>query len=276
MARAKKAVAEKTPETAPAKAVKGKQTAVAPVPAKTKAEALPISKDAFECREKIKMAAANVGNSYYELCEQLHAADLNRYWAEWGFDSFEAYADKELDIGYRKARYLASMYDAFLKANITRDQVVHIGWSKVKEICPLITADPKSAKKWLKEAEKKGIRELAETIRVSKGAPARPDVVRLSLKFEPADGKIVTDALVTAFGEIGEEKADKGIAHICGEWIMTKGAGSPATTLDDWVTYLEKLFGVTLTVEEGAETSELAEGDSLEESDVNALLGVQD
>jgi hypothetical protein len=277
---ARKTAVSATKAMEPAKTqAKALAPAPAPVPAvrSKRKKTDVISAAAYECREKIQKSLQNIESDFCDLAEALHSADQNRYFAEWGHNSFEEFAEKELEMGYRKARYLVEIHDTILKVGLSRDQVIRVGWTKMRELSGPLKEDPKGAKKLLAEAEKKTVKELMDSIRIRKGVKARSEVLRISVKFDASAGKIITDAVNLANGEIGEENLPKALAHICGEYLMLKGGGAQVSTLEDWIAYINKSFGVILVVSEGEDELGVdAEAAGSVDDDVSKLLGIED
>lgn len=271
-----------------------KKEATAPKPTEAEstdlvpaAEELPpevIEQRAAECKERIAAASQTIGESYYELAEALHEAYEGKYFKQWGFETMEEWADAELDIGFRKAYYFIGIVKAVRAANLTKDQVISIGWTKMALIAPLIEKDPTTAEKWVGEAGEKNAKELNESIRLSKGVKAKPEVLRVSCRFDAEHGKIVTDALTVAYAEIGAEDVSKALAHICSEWVMQKGAsGGGAATAEDYAAFIEKKFPfkVTLDPVEAGSVEEIVGAEGTEEGaegtdDVSDLLALDE
>lgn len=258
---AKAPVAQKQmPPKAPAKQTPPKKPVETEVEVVEEEQLAPevIEANAADCRERILSAQTAISDNFYELADALAEADTQKYHVQWGFESFEQFCNAELDLGYRKARYLIEVNKAIVAAGLTKEAVTHIGWTKLKEIAAPIQKDPESAGKWLKEAEKKTTKELIDAVRLSKGTPPKPDVLRVSAKFDAEGGKIVSDALSVAYGDINQEDVNAALLHICSEWLTFKGAGGETATAEDYAKFIETRFAVKVTLEE-LEASDLDE-----------------
>jgi hypothetical protein len=277
------------PKAAPPVEPEIDETALVPVEeAEVPVDPEVIAAAAAECHDRIINAATQIADSYYELAEALYDADTNKYWSQWGHESFEAFANEELEIGYRKARYFVDIFKAVKAAGLTKEQILSVGWTKMKEIAGPIAKDPETAEKWLEEAGQKSTKELIDTIRESKGAAAKPALMRIAVKFDAETAKLVSDALAVAYTEINKEEPSMALAHICSEWLILKGQSGESATAETYAAFIEQKFGVQVTLTEG-EASEgvddmldageegevaLEEGEVASESDeVEDLLG---
>lgn len=139
-------------------------------------------------RKRARMLAGALDTGYMELAEILwkvystpRDGDPNQpaIFKAWGFETFAEYAEKELGLAKRRAERLRQIYhhvEHRLGDRIERPlkkRLLALGWTKVREIAPLLT--PENAEKWIALGEKVSYTELtAETKRMR----ARVDEVR--------------------------------------------------------------------------------------------------
>lgn len=211
-------------------------------------EVVAISRKAAEVKDRIERSFKNITTSYYDLCLAIYEAYENEYAKEWGYESLFHYAEHRLGMKRRSVFYLLDCAKAIHTAKLGREQVEHLGWTKFKEIAPLIAEDPKRSEALIGLAEEKSSRELIGEVKHIKGAKARPDVLRLSLRFDGESMAVVNDAMRIAYGLIGREDPSFAINHICAEWLMLRWGSEIESPLEAWVEFLERAYGVKLQV----------------------------
>jgi hypothetical protein len=267
-----------------------KQAAKAPAADAPKAELLPAHPDvkdysnlpvneraAFMCKDRIENASKNASTAFYDISMGLLEAYENDYARIWGFTNFSDYVEGSLDMKYRSAYYLVEIGKIVRKFNIDRGQIERIGWTKMKEIAGYISAKPEEAGHYLALAESMSVSNLKEALgseaKITEGSDARPAIMRLSLKLEGDSANMVNDGLALAYGDIGKEDVNLALSHIIGEWLVARGASPKASTLEDWQSYLEKVYGVKLVKAEEADAIDalLAGGETQAGEDDTAL-----
>ena len=226
-----------------------------------------ITKEASECHDRIIQLQANIQNEFWDLSGELVKAEEFHYYRQWGYETLEAFANKELETGYRKMRYLIDIRRTADEFGIPRERIVGIGWTKMKEITgPIRDAEGAEDKKeaLLKLAEENAMPELSKALKVVKGTPATADVMKLALRFTAETGKVVSDAITVAQAEIGKKDNNDAIGHICSEFVMGRAQGGTAATLEDHLAYISERFNVDLEYTER------------EAQDVNDALGLDE
>lgn len=111
----------------------------------------------------------SVDYNYYQLGGILTKMESEQWFGQVG--EFKGYVDS-IGIGYRKAKYLQRLYTALLSAQVTWEQCAGIGWSKLRELSPVLTA--RNANKWLALARKLSHPDLVAAVQKAlKDAKAR-------------------------------------------------------------------------------------------------------
>ena len=87
-------------------------------------------------RQQIENLLKNMHKSTLDVAELLSEVRKNKYYVQWGFDSFSAYA-AELDIKSSKAQYLARIADVMEQVGAVRSEYEDVGLSKLREITSL-------------------------------------------------------------------------------------------------------------------------------------------
>jgi hypothetical protein len=140
-------------------------------------------------------------------------------WFE-GFDSFDDFVYEKYGFQGRKARYLISIYTNLVTNMIPWDKVSHLGWTKLKDLAPVIT--PENVDEWVAKAEKLTVVELQAAIKAlkptdgdEKTAKTTDEVVKMTFKFKPDQADAVTQALAKAKGELHTEYDTVALENIC-------------------------------------------------------------
>ena len=80
--------------------------------------------------------ADNIDTNYFKMGGILKLINDNS-WFE-GFAAFDDFVFEKYKMKGRKARYLISIYDNLVTKMIPWDKLSHLGWTKIKELAPVI------------------------------------------------------------------------------------------------------------------------------------------
>jgi len=166
--------------------------------------------------------AENIEVNYFKLGGVLKLINDNS-WFE-GFDYFDDFVYERYGFQGRKARYLVSIYDNLVTKQIPWDKVSHLGWTKLKDLAPIIT--PETVDEWVAKAEKVTVVELQALIKASKPseegdktAKTTDEVVKITFKLKPDQAEAVTQALAKAKGELHTEYDTVALENICAGYL---------------------------------------------------------
>lgn len=126
----------------------------------------------------------------------------------WGYDTFSDYAELELGLQKRRAERLRQIWahmevrlEGRMSAALKR-RIYALGWSKVREIAPLLT--PENAEKWIEEAEScsvvalqqktKTFRQRLDELRMRKIREAEGDVLEPTTEDFSEEEKLLNQA----------------------------------------------------------------------------------
>lgn len=175
---------------------------------------------------------------------------------------FVAFCDEKLKCGYRKAQYFISIWEKALEFSVSKDVMELIGWSKMKELVPILTAE--NVKSLLKAAQEKSLKNLLEYIASMKKAKkegksvdgvnsSAVDTVKYTFLIDQQDNDTVHSAIEEAKSRMETSNAAEAFVTICQDWLAL-GGGSLPNTLEDYMLLIERTFGVRVAiVEENAE-----------------------
>ena len=208
----------------------------------------------IEVRSRIKEIDRSVVNNYFELADLLHESwSLEYYTKKWGYVSgksgFEEFINSELDISYRKARYLIDIKEKVNELGLNRDRLLRIGWTKLKDLVTVINDD--NCDEWLSKAEDMTTREVTDAIRVSKGKKI-DESIKMTIKMDETESSIIEEALNTASEMLENKNKTVALTMICQEWMEVKGAVPASIPLQNQIDYIEKVYNVKLTMVDGS------------------------
>jgi len=160
--------------------------------------------------------AENVEVSYFRLGGVLKLINDNS-WFE-GFASFDDFVLQKYGFAGRKARYLISIYDNLVTKQISWEKVQHLGWTKLKELAPVLT--PENTDEWVSKAEALTYVELMKLLKPSEEGTSdsiKPtdEIVKINFKLKADQAEAVNQALAKARGELHTEFDTVALENIC-------------------------------------------------------------
>lgn len=132
----------------------------------------------------------------------------NSFWKEMGeFDSFRNFIEAHLGMEYRKSLYLINLYEALVEAEVRWEDVSDIGWSKLKELKDIITAE--NADEWLERARDNTVLQLHELVKSFKaGTLESTDMSSESSTITSMTFKVHTDQKETIQQAVDKAKSE--------------------------------------------------------------------
>lgn len=252
---------------------KGKQTTKAKGKAKTSETGTVTNKQA-DIRKQLRDLNSEVEKNYLVIAELMHTVRNSELYAGWGFNTFEEYADKDLSIAKRKAYYLTDVWQMVKDFRLSKPKVQKIGWTKMRELKGII--DVENAKEILDLASKLSHRQLKEELfkkysRKDTKNRSLPTLTTMTFKLQTDENSIIADGLEQAKALLETDNNVVALVHIVQSWLEDLGATPKNRTIDDEVSYIERTYGVKVTVEGGAKAKKAAqkkvEKESEQESD---------
>lgn len=192
--------------------------------------------DQSELEQHIPSLIAEVDFTYFELGLALSRYAEEGWWKD-GYDSFRDSIEDKFGVQYRKAMYLMGISKNLLNADIPYSKVANIGWSKLKEISSILTAE--NVDEWVEKIEGPPpmtlfqIQEAVKAISVnslpSSEVPEIEDkIVSMAFKVHPDQKENIRAALDKAKGEAGTEFDAVALDAICMNY-MSGGNVKPKT-----------------------------------------------
>lgn len=150
----------------------------------------------------------------------LHSEPKYASWADW--------VEGELNYGSRKADYLISIRDRFENLGVGQDVVNKIGWTRAREIARVMT--DKNKDHWLKEANEKSYREVANGVKsflCASNTPADRPIGYLQIPmFTPEHRTLFEEVLELASRITGSDSKTVNFSALAYEFLGTYGTGA--------------------------------------------------
>jgi len=183
----------------------------------------------------LESLAENIEVNYFKMGGVLKLVNDNS-WFE-GYPSFDEFVFERFGFQGRKARYLIQIYDNLVTKQIPWDKVSHLGWTKLKDLAPILT--PENVDEWVAKAEKVTVLELQALLKAGqpsgegdKSAKTSDDVVKMAFKFKTDQAEVVQQALAKAKGELHTEFDTVAMENICAGYVGGNTAVAKPFDLD--------------------------------------------
>jgi hypothetical protein len=143
---------------------------------------------------------------------------LEQSWFE-GSESFDAFVFQKFGFQARKARYLIGIYENLVTRNIPWEKVAGLGWTKLKELAPVLTVE--NVDEWVAKAEKLTVVELIAALKagtpeaVDAAIKTTSDSTKFTVKLKKDQLETVTQALAKAKAEAQTEFDSVALEMIC-------------------------------------------------------------
>jgi hypothetical protein len=103
-----------------------------------------------------------VDYSYVRLGGVLAVIRDHEWWKDEDYESFKALLEQKFGMRYRKGAYLIQIYEDLVNSGVEWDKVKSLGWTKLKEISPVITSD--NAAEWVAKAHDLTVLQLHDVV----------------------------------------------------------------------------------------------------------------
>jgi len=182
--------------------------------------------------ERLKTA---IFDNYYGLGQVLREVREGAYYKELGYTSMDEYAEERHGFHYRKAAYLIAIVENCEAAEIKKEDVRGIEWSKMKEL-PALTEDNRA--EWLKKAADLSVEELKAEVKKSKGEEPGKEKIFIGFSFDAAQKEVVDRALELVAKMTGSDVRSYHLQILAEEFISTYGPLDQAS-----INRFENLYG---------------------------------
>jgi len=159
-------------------------------------------------------------------------------WFE-GYPQFDNFVLDKYGFAGRKARYLISIYDNLVTKMIPWEKVSKVGWTKLKELAPVLT--PENVDEWVAKAMALSTLELQAVLKSGtegKGetnAKTTDEVVKVTFKFKTDQAEIVNTAISKAKGILKTDFDTVALENICAGYVGGTTSGAATKSFEDIV-----------------------------------------
>lgn len=211
--------------------------------------------EARRLRDRALMLRRRLHSTSLELATVLHRIYHAELWAEMGHDSFMAFTEGELEIGYRSCMYSIRIVDAMNRYGIPLARAREIGWGRLRVLLPHLTEH--GTTDLLARAERMSVRELDASFRGSE--QQTPEEHRVMLTCTSAEASVIYDAIDYAKRRLDTKSSSSAMEHICQEWMISSEGETSQVALQDIIGFVQKNYGVVLVQEGQPDIEEMLE-----------------
>jgi hypothetical protein len=174
-------------------------------------------------RNQARSAVKNIEKNYLVLAETLSEVQNNGYYISWGYDNFKQYLAKDLNMSYRRARYLIEIWSTILVYNLPKNEVIAIGWTKMRYIARVI--NDKNKEEWFRMAKEKTAYELQSIVQIHL-LNNKKHVVRLckhmGITCTLKEYNTITEAISSIKSVTDLKRRGAILASLCQIWLNTQ------------------------------------------------------
>ena len=168
--------------------------------------------------QEIESLKTSIFDTYFVLGQMLREIREGMYYKELGYQSLDEYADARHGFKYRKASYLIAIVENCEAANLVKEDVRGIEWSKMKEL-PELTEDNRV--EWLKKAAEMSVEDLRDEVKKSKGEEPREKKISMTFSFAESQKRVVEQALDLAAKLTGSDVRSYHLQILAEDFIGT-------------------------------------------------------
>lgn len=186
---------------------------------------------------EVRTLSDNVDYTYFRLGGVLAVIQGNSdWWKDTGAETFRQFIEGHFGIHYRKAMYLISIYAALVESGVPFEKLSGLGWSKVKELTPVITLD--NVDEWVERAQTMTVLQLNEAVKQAKmGTLAKTDetpgestgVTTFTAKVHPDQKATIEQAIEQAMKEADTEFKGVALEAICLNYLSGAKVSKPVS-----------------------------------------------
>lgn len=216
---------------------------------KKEIEAL-MAKSPSEVREDTKSKALRYKDCWLDLSKNLYRIKLCKDFQKWGYDTFEEYINKELDLVDREVRYwLGNLKKYVLTLGVDEEKLKGKSWSKLSIVMPVVK-NKKDAEEWIAKTDTHTQEQLKHKVRNKlAGKPEDSGPVMETLRYHVTEDekKTINKALEVAakVARSGNDRPAHLLEMICLEFL-TSNPESRKEFFASMVVKIERVFGVKL------------------------------
>jgi hypothetical protein len=177
----------------------------------------------------------------FKLGGVLSLVQANGWHMDQGYESFRAFVENAHGLKYRKVMYLIANYNGLVKSGVRWSQVEILGWSKLKEVIPILTKE--NVTEWvdLITGQEMTVIQLQEYIKALTAGDTLPKTdtaeakktVTMTFKLHEDQKATVKEALDKAKHEVGTTVDTVALEAICLDFLGGASKLQQMPTLKD-------------------------------------------
>jgi hypothetical protein len=230
-------------------------------------------------RKKAKQLSGELETGYMELARILYwvcdtkstEPPYESIFKEWGFATFDNYAQEELNLHERKAKSLRRIWFR-LEVELSgldsaiKKEIISLGWTKVRELIRVLTIA--NSKEWVERAKQENYSTLCVSIRkylyaleeaqknpenqgkslaqIEPALPPKETYVHKHLALEQTQADVVEAALQKASVLAGSTSDNHLLTLICSDFVVSNNLGKESDAKARYLARVEETLGIKL------------------------------
>lgn len=165
---------------------------------------------------------------YFRLGGVLSVIKVHGLYMDKGYAVFKDFVTSEMPmVGYRKAMYLINIYDWLAESGIRWAQVKQLGWTKLKELAPIVTTE--NVEEWVALAEGMTVLQLIDQVKAhiastkssdNLSAPVQESQTStMTFKVHKDQRATIAAAIEKAMGETGTTVSTVALEYIALDFL---------------------------------------------------------
>ncbi|MCK5604855.1 hypothetical protein KAR91_23395 [Candidatus Pacearchaeota archaeon] len=175
-------------------------------------------KKAVALDDKVEELKNTIFDTYFDLGLALKVMNDESLYREFGYESLEDYAQQRHGFKYRKAAYLIAIVENCWKAQLRREDIRGIEWSKMACL-PELTDE--NRQEWLGKAKDMTVEQLKNEVKKDRGGGESEEKIFLSFSLGAPAKEVVDRALDLAAQLTGSKVKSFHLEVLAQEFIGT-------------------------------------------------------
>jgi hypothetical protein len=193
---------------------------------KTKTQTIQVTNITKALKEAMKKEAEG-WVEFALLAEEAYRAEE---WRRKGYESPKQYVERELDgrISYEIFMHRVKMGECIKKFDLKKNEIVHLGWSKFKEIATLALSDENmdtdELRELIEDIKDRSHRDIKDFVRKERLRRAEGETIqktsRITFNLIDEQDNVIREALSAACELAETSNMNIALTYICSEFLM--------------------------------------------------------
>ena len=228
---------------------------------------------------KVPKLLGSIDQDYFQLGLILSHIKANKWWKKG--QTFKDCIEVKFGLKYRKAMYLLKIADDLVDSEVPWSKVESVGWTKLKEIAPVLNND--NVDDWVEKAETCNTLELKELVKAHKEGDLDPSelpevtdsVSTLSFKVHSDQKEQILAAIEQAKAEVDSSYSTVALEGICTGYMAGASTVDTGQDLENLQEHNDRLQATIKTLQ--TEVSAAKDSGGSDSNDLESVVrGISD